>query len=384
MAGPLEGIKVLDLSRVLAGPWAAQTLADLGADVVKVERPGAGDDTRQWGPPYFKDGNREISAYFMTANRGKRSVTADMRTPEGQEFIKKLAARADIVVENFKVGGLEKYGLDYTSLKAINPGIIYCSITGFGQTGPYAKRAGYDLIIQAMGGLMSITGEPDDVPGGGPQRAGVAVSDLFTGLYSTIGILGALHHRNATGEGQHIDVALLDTQVAMLANQASSYLVSGTPPERQGNSHPSIVPYQSFATKDGHMILAAGNDSQFKHFCEAAGMPGLASDERYSTNPNRVAHRAELVPIVASIMKGKTTEEWITVLEGVGVPCGAINKLDAVFANEQVKARSVELLLEGKMPSVANPIKMSGTPLEFTKAPPHLGADTEDVLKELG
>jgi crotonobetainyl-CoA:carnitine CoA-transferase CaiB-like acyl-CoA transferase len=387
VAGPLKGLRVLDLSRILAGPWASQCLADLGAEVIKIERPEKGDDTRAWGPPFFGDREDKLAAYYLSANRGKLSVALDISSPEGQEIIRQLAAECDILVENFKVGGLKRYGLDYESLKAVNPGLIYCSITGFGQTGPYKDRPGYDLMIQAMGGLMSITGEPDNVPGGGPLRAGVAVTDLFTGLYSVIGILGALHHREKTGEGQHIDMALLDTQVAVLANQSLTYLVSGKAPERQGNSHPAIVPYQSFATKDGHMILAVGNDSQFKSFCSAAGIPALADDERFATNPARVANRTELVPIVEGVVKGKTTDEWVTVLEQANVPCGPINTIDRVFANEQVRARGVELSLknaEGKpVPGVANPIRYSATPIAYEKAPPRVGEDTEAVLERL-
>ncbi|WP_020400915.1 CaiB/BaiF CoA transferase family protein [Kordiimonas gwangyangensis] len=387
MAGPLKGIRVLDLSRILAGPWASQCLADLGADVIKIENPDGGDDTRTWGPPFFDEGEAPLAAYFMCANRGKRSVTVDIAKPEGQALIRRLAAESDIVLENFKVGGLRKYGLDYASLAEVNPRLIYCSITGFGQTGPYAKRPGYDLLIQALGGLMSITGEPDGMPGGGPQRAGVAVVDLFTGLYSTIAILGALHHRTETGEGQHIDMALLDTQVAMLANQGSYFLVSGKAPVRQGNSHPTIVPYQSFETKDGHMILAVGNDGQFARFCKAAGMPALAEDARFSTNPNRVAHRAELVPIVAGIIAGRTTDEWVAVLEEANVPGGPINTIDRVFANEQVQARGIELALTAKdgskMPSVASPIRYSKSTIEFEKAPPYLGQDTDEVLRDV-
>ncbi|WP_262690305.1 CaiB/BaiF CoA transferase family protein [Kordiimonas aestuarii] len=387
MAGPLSGIRVLDLSRVLAGPWASQCLADLGAEVIKVENPNGGDDTRTWGPPFFDEGEAPLSAYFMCANRGKHSVTIDIAKPEGQALVKRLAAESDIVIENFKVGGLKKYGLDYTSLAEINPGLIYCSITGFGQTGPYANRPGYDLLIQALGGLMSITGEADELPGGGPQRAGVAVTDLFTGLYSTVAIMGALYHREKAGEGQHIDMALLDTQAAMLANQGSYFLVSGNAPKRQGNSHPTIVPYQSFATKDGHMILAVGNDGQFARFCAAAGMPALAEDDRFRTNPSRVAHRDVLVPIVAGIIAGRTTDEWGDVLEAANVPGGPINTIDRVFANEQVKARGIELALKAKdgtlMPSVANPIRYSKSGIEYGKAPPMLGEDTDAVLSDV-
>ncbi|TNE63870.1 MAG: CoA transferase [Alphaproteobacteria bacterium] len=387
MAGPLSGIRVLDLSRILAGPWATQCLADLGADVIKIEKPGEGDDTRTWGPPFFEAGENRLSAYYMCANRGKRSVTVDMTKAEGQAIIRRLVEQSDVLVENFKVGGLKKYGLDYDSLKAINPGLIYCSITGFGQTGPYKDRPGYDLLIQGLGGLMSITGEADDQPGGGPQRAGVAVTDLFTGLYSTVAILGALHHREKTGVGQYIDMALLDTQVAVLANQGSNFLVSGKAPKRQGNSHPTIVPYQSFQTRDGYMILAVGNDGQFARFCRAAGMPALAEDERFRTNPSRVGNRAALVPIVAGIIAGRTTDEWVKILEEANVPGGPINTIDRVFEDEQVKARGIALGLKAAdgsvLPSVANPIRYSETPVAYDKAPPALGADTDAVLQEL-
>ncbi len=390
MAGPLKGLRVLDLSRILAGPWATQCLADLGAEVIKVENPKGGDDTRTWGPPFFDNDGEPVSAYYMCANRGKQSVGIDMATAEGQALIKQLADESDILVENFKVGGLKKYGLDYTSLAEANPGLIYCSITGFGQTGPYKDRPGYDLLIQGLGGLMSITGETDDLPGGGPQRAGVAVTDLFTGMYSTVAILGALHHRDKTGEGQHIDMSLLDTQVAVLANQGSNYLVSGTAPKRQGNSHPTIVPYQSFQTKDGYMILAVGNDGQFARFCEAAGMSGLANDERFKTNPMRVKNRVALVPVVASVIAGRTTDEWVNILEKHNVPGGPINSIDRVFADKQVEARGLRLLLEqaeggAQMPSVANPIRYSNTEIEYRNAPPALGAQTEETLiKVLG
>lgn len=388
MAGPLKGLRVLDLSRILAGPWATQCLADLGAEVIKVENPEGGDDTRTWGPPFFDDNGDPVSAYYMCANRGKQSVGIDMATAEGQALIKRLAAESDILVENFKVGGLKKYGLDYASLSEANPGLIYCSITGFGQTGPYKDRPGYDLLIQGLGGLMSITGETDDLPGGGPQRAGVAVTDLFTGMYSTVAILGALHHRDKTGGGQHIDMSLLDTQVAVLANQGSNYLVSGTAPKRQGNSHPTIVPYQSFQTKDGYMILAVGNDGQFKRFCDAAGMPALAQDDRFKTNPLRVKNRDALVPMVVGIIAGRTTDDWVTILEKANVPGGPINSIDRVFADKQVEARGLKLLLEQEdegaaMPSVANPIRYSKTGIEYRNAPPALGAQTDEVLSRI-
>ena len=385
--GPLVGIRVLDLSRVLAGPWATQTLGDLGADVIKVEKPGSGDDTRAWGPPFFGDKDDQLSAYFMSANRGKRSLALDITCGEGQEVVRKLAARCDIVVENFKVGGLAKYGLDYAGLSAVNSGIIYCSITGFGQTGPYRDRPGYDLLIQGLGGMMSITGEPDSVPGGGPMRAGVAVTDLFTGMYSAVAILAALHHREKTGEGQHIDMGLLDTQVAVLANQGMSYLVSGNAPGRQGNSHPSIVPYQSFATKDGHMILAVGNDGQFARFCTAVGRSDLSEDERFRTNPARVTNRDSLIPVLEEILLTRTTDDWVELLEVNTVPGGPINGMKRVFENEQVVARALSKNIvrdNGEaMPTVASPMQFSKTPVGYNRAPPNLGQHTREVLDEI-
>ncbi|CAO3430859.1 CaiB/BaiF CoA transferase family protein [Azospirillum endophyticum] len=382
MAGPLSHIRVLELSRVLAGPWSAQTLADLGADVIKVERPGAGDDTRAWGPPWAGD----QSAYFLSTNRGKRSITIDFEQPEGQELVRRLAAQADVVIENFKVGGLVKYGLDYDSLKAVNPRLVYCSITGFGQTGPYRNRAGYDFMIQGMGGLMSVTGQPDGEPGGGPVKVGVAVTDIFTGLYATIGIMGALAHRDRTGEGQQVDLALLDVQVAVLANQAMNCLVGGKAPQRLGNAHPNIVPYQAFATRDGHIILAVGNDGQFAKFCTVAGRPELAKDERYATNPSRVANRRELVPLLEELIRTRDSHDWLDALEQVGVPCGPINDLAAVFEDPQVKARNIHQDLphptQGSVPTVASPIRYSGTPLVHDTAPPTLGQHTDTVLAD--
>ncbi len=382
MAGPLSHIRVLELSRVLAGPWSAQTLADLGADVIKVERPGAGDDTRAWGPPWAGD----QSAYFLSTNRGKRSITIDFERPEGQELVRKLAAQADVVIENFKVGGLVKYGLDYDSLKAVNPRLVYCSITGFGQTGPYRNRAGYDFMIQGMGGLMSITGQPDGEPGGGPVKVGVAVTDIFTGLYATIGIMGALAHRDRTGEGQQVDLALLDVQVAVLANQAMNCLVGGKAPQRLGNAHPNIVPYQAFATRDGYIILAVGNDGQFAKFCTVAGRPDLAKDERYATNPARVANRKELVALLEELIRTRDSHDWLAALEEVGVPCGPINDLTAVFEDPQVKARNIHQDLphptQGSVPTVASPIRYSGTPLVHDTAPPTLGQHTDTVLAD--
>ncbi len=388
MTGPLGHIRVLELARVLAGPWAAQTLADLGASVIKVEKPGEGDDTRHWGPPWAKgpDGRlTRVSGYFLSTNRGKRSVTIDFTRPEGQRLVQDLARRSDVVIENFRVGGLAKYGLDYPALKAINPGLVYCSITGFGQTGPYRHRPGYDFMIQGMGGLMSFTGEADGRPGAGPMKVGVAVADIFTGLYATIAILGALAHRERTGEGQQIDLALLDSQVAVLANQALNYLVSGVSPVRLGNAHPNIVPYQAFPTADGHIILAVANDGQFAKFCEAAGRPELAREERFATNEARVEHRDELAAIVADIISAKTSAHWLKVLEH-SVPCGPINTLAQVFADPQVQARGMQLELPhpiaGTVPSVANPIKYSATPLVYDAAPPPLGAHTREVLQE--
>jgi formyl-CoA transferase len=381
---------VLDLTRVLAGPWCAQNLADLGADVIKVERPGAGDDTRAWGPPYLRDADgRDTSeaAYYLAANRGKRSVTVDIASAEGQELIRELARQSDVVLENYKVGQLKKYGLDYDALKRVKPDIVYCSITGFGQTGPYAQRAGYDFIVQGMGGFMSITGERDDLPGGGPQKAGVAISDLMTGMYATIAVMAALTHRDRTGEGQYIDMALLDVQVAMLANMNTNYLASGNPPTRWGNAHPNIVPYQTFATADGHIIVAVGNDGQYRKFVEAGGRPELVADERFASNPMRVRHRSTLVPLLAEMVRGKTKQEWIDALEAAGVPCGPINNLDEVFENPQVEARGLRVDLPhptgGTVKLVGSPMRMSATPPAYDKPPPLLGQHTEEVLRSL-
>ncbi|MCE8012421.1 CaiB/BaiF CoA transferase family protein [Billgrantia desiderata] len=390
MAGPLTGLRVLDLSRVMAGPWCTQILADMGAEVIKVERPVSGDDTRHWGPPWLedRDGNEtRESAYYLSANRGKHSVTVDMGQPEGQALIRELAAQSDILVENFKRGGLARKGLDYATLEAINPGLIYCSITGFGQTGPMAALAGYDYLIQAQGGLMSITGAADGEPGAGPQRVGMAVADLTTGMNATIAILGALHHRHLTGEGQYIDMALLDVQVSWLANQAQNYFCSGTPPTRTGEYHPNLVPYQPFPTADGEkVIIAIGNDGQFQRFCQAVGRPELAEDPRFATNPERVRHRLELVPIMVEITRSRTAAEWIALLGEIAVPCGPIQNIAQVFDDPQVKAREMKIELEsrhGPVPGVANPIKYSRTQLEYRKAPPALGEDTEAVLARL-
>ena len=385
---PLQGIKVLDLSRILAGPWAGQMLADLGADVIKVERPGAGDDTRLWGPPYmpasvgFEDSESREAAYFQTANRGKRSLCVDMSQPKGQDIIKQLAVQADVLIENFKVGGLAKYGLGFESLGKINPRLVYCSITGFGQTGPYKDRAGYDFMIQAMGGLMSVTGSED----GEPMKVGVAVADVMTGLYASNAIQAALIHQLRTGQGQHIDLALLDVQVATLANQAMNYLATGDNPKRLGNAHPNIVPYQAFATTDGHIILAVGNDGQFQRFCQVAGANELFSNPQYTSNALRVANRNELVPEVSQLLKQQTTQWWLTALNEVGVPCGPICTIDQVFDNPQIQAREMKIALDhlqlGKVESVANPIKLSATPLQYSQAPPMLGEHTLAVLQD--
>ncbi len=387
MTGPLGGLRVLDLSRVLAGPWAAQTLADLGAEVVKIERPGSGDDTRGWGPPFVAGENGETgdAAYFLAANRGKKSVAIDLAAPRGQELVRALSPRFDVVVENFKTGGLKKYGLDYDSLKGLNAGLIYCSITGFGQTGPRAREPGYDLMIQGLGGLMSVTGEAD----GGPQKVGVAVADLMTGMYATVAILAALNHRQRTGEGQHIDLALLDSQVAMLASQNMNFLISGVAPGRMGNAHPNVTPYQVFATGDGHIIVAVGNDAQFARLAAALGQPGLASDQRFASNPARLKNRDELEEIMTTALAGKTSAQWLAALAEAGVPCGPINDLAQVFADPQVRHRGLRLDLPhglaGTVPSVAGPIRYSATPLEYQSGPPVLGEHTDQVLAaELG
>ncbi|MFK0095574.1 CaiB/BaiF CoA transferase family protein [Pseudomonas sp. NPDC090592] len=388
--GALSHLRVLDLSRVLAGPWAGQILADLGADVIKVERPGSGDDTRAWGPPFLKDAageNTSEAAYYLSANRNKRSVTIDFTQPEGQRLVRELAAKSDIVIENFKVGGLAAYGLDYHSLKAINPKLIYCSITGFGQTGPYAKRAGYDFMIQGLGGLMSLTGRPEGEEGAGPVKVGVALTDILTGLYSTVAMLAALAHRQQTGVGQHVDMALLDVQVACLANQAMNYLTTGSPPRRLGNAHPNIVPYQDFPTADGDFILTVGNDGQFRKFAEVAGQPQWADDPRFATNKLRVANRAELIPLIRQATVFKTTAEWVSQLEAAGVPCGPINDLAQMFQDPQVLARGLAVNiphpLASSVPQVASPIRLSETPVEYRRAPPLLGEHTEVVLEQV-
>ena len=387
-AGPLAHIKVLDLSRVLAGPWAAQLLGDYGADIIKIERPGGGDDTRGWGPPYARDaeGNdTSDAAYFLCANRNKRSVTVDFTRPEGQRLVQRLAAESDVVIENFKVGGLKAYGLDCASLSAGHPGLVYCSITGFGQTGPYAPRAGYDFLIQGMGGLMSVTGRRDGEPGAGPQKVGVALTDVLTGLYAATAILAALTHRDRTGKGQHIDLALLDVQVASLANQTMNYLTAGAAPGRMGNAHPNVVPYQDFPTADGDMILAVGNDGQFARLCAAAGEPGWAADPRYATNAARVGNRDTLIPALSAVTRTRSTAEWVSALEAAGVPCGPINTLADVFADPQIQARGMQRAMQrdgATVQLVANPVRMSATPPTYRRAPPRLGADTRDVLRE--
>ena len=396
--GALAGIKVLDLSRVLAGPWATQMLADLGADVIKVERPEAGDDTRHWGPPFLKDehGNdtREAS-YFTACNRNKRSITVDMAHPEGQALLRKMAAEADVVVENFKVGGLKQYGLDYDSLKALNPRLIYCSITGFGQEGPYAERAGYDLMVQAMCGLMSITGHADDQPGGGPLKVGVAVIDVFTGLYASNAILAAINARDnartGTGQGQYIDMALLDVGMAVLANQAAGFLATGKAPGRAGNIHPSLAPYQDFRSSDGNVLLAIGNDGQFARFCAAAGKPEWAQDSRFATNTARVQNRPALLALMEPLMRTRTTAEWIALLEDKAVPCGPINTIAQAFDDPQVQARGIRKALPrdaddgiAQIATVASPMRLSATPVSYRNAPPALGQHTQQVLQELG
>ncbi|WP_288639602.1 CaiB/BaiF CoA-transferase family protein [uncultured Comamonas sp.] len=396
--GALAGIKVLDLSRVLAGPWATQMLADLGADVIKVERPEAGDDTRHWGPPFLKDehGNdtREAS-YFTACNRNKRSITVDMAHPEGQALLRKMAAEADVVVENFKVGGLKQYGLDYDSLKTLNPRLIYCSITGFGQEGPYAERAGYDLMVQAMCGLMSITGHADDQPGGGPLKVGVAVIDVFTGLYASNAILAAINARDnartGTGQGQYIDMALLDVGMAVLANQAAGFLATGKAPGRAGNIHPSLAPYQDFRSSDGNVLLAIGNDGQFARFCAAAGKPEWAQDSRFATNTARVQNRPALLALMEPLMRTRTTAEWIALLEDKAVPCGPINTIAQAFDDPQVQARGIRKALPrdaddgiAQIATVASPMRLSATPVSYRNAPPALGQHTQQVLQELG
>ena len=390
MTSPLTGIRVLDLSRILAGPWSAQTFADLGAEVIKIERPGTGDDTRSWGPPFLTDtdGNETgEAAYFNSANRGKKSLTLDIADPEGQEIVRKLAAKSDVLLENYKVGGLARYGLGYEDVKKVNPGIVYCSITGFGQTGPYKDRAGYDFMIQAMGGIMSVTGEADDKPGGGPQKIGIALTDILTGLYTTIAALSALRLRDTTGTGQHIDMALFDVTAATMANQALNYLVSGVAPGRLGNAHPNIVPYQAFATSDDYVVVAVGNDGQYRRFCEFGGRPQLVTDPRFASNADRVKNRDTLVPMIEDMMRSRSRAEWLDGLEAAGVPCGPINNLAQLFDDPQVKARGTRMdlphPLAGTVPQVANPIRYSDAELAYTQAAPTLGQHTEEILAGL-
>ena len=390
MSSPLSHIRVLELSRILAGPWAGQMLADLGAEIIKVEKPIQGDDTRHWGPPYLDNPQDEMvseSAYFLSANRGKRSITIDIRQQKGQGIIHQLIENCDVLIENFKVGSLEKYHLDFASLSAINPKLIYCSITGFGQDGPYAQRAGYDFLLQGMGGLMSVTGEPDHLPGGGPQKVGVALTDILTGMYATTAIQAAIIEREKSGLGQHIDLALLDVQVACLANQGMNYLVSQDTPKRMGNAHPNIVPYQTFQTSDGFIILTIGNDSQFADFCQVADCQSLIQDPIFATNQARVRNRAVVVEKLVDIIKAKNSAFWLQELEIKGVPCGPINDIAQVFDNPQVKHRKMLGELShpknGKMPTVKNPINFSRTPIVYNQAPPNLGEHTEDVLTEL-
>ncbi|MBT5913554.1 MAG: CoA transferase [Rhodospirillaceae bacterium] len=385
---PLTGVRIFDLTRILAGPTCTQLLGDLGADVIKVEKPGVGDDTRTWGPPYVKDAageNTNESAYYLSANRNKRSVTIDLQTPKGIALAKKLIAKSDILIENFKVGGLSKLGLGYEDLKTEFPRLVYCSVTGFGQTGPYAPRAGYDFLAQGLGGIMSITGAPD----GEPMKVGVGIADVMTGMYASTAILAALRHRDATGEGQHIDTCLLDTQVSWLINEGTNYLVSGQIPVKLGNEHPNIVPYKVFATSNGHVILAVGNDRQFHDWCTVANAGELKSDPRYASNPLRIANRETLYDIMPNFMKRKTTEEWLAELGELKVPCSPVNNIDQVFEDPHVKYRGMRIEMDhptagsGKVPLIGNPVKMSGTPPQYRLAPPTLGQHSDEVLKEL-
>jgi crotonobetainyl-CoA:carnitine CoA-transferase CaiB-like acyl-CoA transferase len=388
MPGPLAGIRVLELARILAGPWAGQILADLGAEVIKVEREGLGDDTRQWGPPFVegKDGQNLGGSYYHACNRGKRSLALDFETERGQRIVRKLAARSDILIENFKLGGLKKFGLDYDSLSAENPRLIYCSITGFGQTGPYAHRAGYDLIIQGMGGIMSITGEPDREP----MRLGVAFADVFTGVYSAVGVLAALHERERTGRGSYVDMSLYDTMTGVLANQALSYLVSGKAPTRMGNAHPTVVPYQVFPTSDGHMIIAVGNDGQFARLCAILGVPALSQDPLYKTNGDRVVNRDTLIPRLTALTARRTRADLLEKCEAAGVPAGPINTIDEVFRDPQIVARGMQIAPKsalakgGTIPGVRTPIVINGAAMASDLAPPDVGQHTADILREIG
>jgi crotonobetainyl-CoA:carnitine CoA-transferase CaiB-like acyl-CoA transferase len=388
--GALSNLKVLDLSRILAGPWASQMLGDLGAEVIKIERPGSGDDTRSWGPPFMSDRNGEAtkeSAYFLAANRNKQSVAIDLKSPEGQQQIRELAASCDIVIENFKAGDTANYGLDYATLSKLNPRLVYCSITGFGQTGPMKDRPGYDFLVQAMGGLMSITGQPDGSPGAEPMKVGVALTDIMTGLYATVGILAAINEREQSGLGQYVDLSLLDVTVATLANQASNYLVGGVNAQRLGNAHPNIVPYQSMVTANGHLIIAVGNDGQFKRYVETLELAHLADDPRFSTNPARVANRDALIPLLQARMLEKTTSEWLSLLAEAGIPSGPINSIKEVFAEPQVQAREMQITVPHSdnpdLQLVGNPIKLSRTPVEYRSAPPVLGEHSAQILQQL-
>ena len=390
MPRPLSHIRVLDLSRVLAGPWASQNLADLGAEVIKVERPGVGDDTRGWGPPWVKDRvgkDTRDSSYYLSCNRGKKSITLDISTPEGQDIVRRLAARSDVLIENYKVGTLARYGLAYEQLRTLNPRLIYCSVTGFGQSGPYAPRPGYDFVFQGMGGLMSITGERDGEPGAGPMKVGIAITDILTGMYASLAITAAIAHCERGGGGQYIDMALLDCMVAFNANQISGYLVSGNIPKRYGNAHPNVVPYQVFPCKDGHIILAVGNDSQFTSLCRVAGRPELAEDERFRLMSGRIVNRNALIPLIAEIMTTRGMHEWIEVLEAANVPCGPINNMKQVFEDPQVRHRGMRVDIPTAAgvpcPSVASPMRFSETPVEYTVPPPTLGQHTQEILQGL-
>jgi crotonobetainyl-CoA:carnitine CoA-transferase CaiB-like acyl-CoA transferase len=390
MPRPLSHIRVLDLTRVLAGPWATQNLADLGAEVIKIERPGSGDDTRSWGPPFLKDKDGKDTreaAYFLSVNRGKKSVTLDISKPEGQRIARELAAKCDVLIENYKVGGLGKYGLAYDDVRKINPRVVYCSVTGFGQSGPSAHRPGYDFIFQGMGGLMSITGERNDRPGAGPQKVGIAVTDVLAGMYASLAITAAIAHRERTGAGQYIDLALLDSIVAFGANQILNYFTSGKVPGRFGNAHANVVPYEVFATADGHVILAVGNDSQYASFCKAAGRPELAADERYATMPGRIRNRVTLIPLLREIFKERPSRQWISDLEAAGVPCGPINDYKEVFEDPQVRHRGLKVEIPHPAgvpcPTVASPMRFSGTPVEYGLPPPLLGQHTREVLGSL-
>lgn len=388
--GPLSHVRVLDLSRVLAGPWASQNLADLGAEVIKIERPGKGDDTRAWGPPFLKDGDGNDTAetaYFLCANRGKKSVTVDLSSEEGRNIILALSRQCDVLIENFKTGDLTRYGLGYADIKAVNPDLVYCSITGFGQDGPFNAQAGYDAMIQGTGGLMSLTGEPDHLPGGGPKKVGVPIADLMTGMYATVGILAALMRRDRGGGGEHIDLALLDCQIAMLSNQGQNFLISEMVPKRYGNAHPNVVPYQVFPTNSGHIIIAIGNDFQFDKFCQVTGRPKLAQDERFMTNAARVRNRDAIVQVVSELVAQRSTDEWIALLGPIGVPCGPINRVDQAFEHAQVKHRRMKIEMQhpssGTVPLIGNPIRFSEHPITYCAPPPVLGQHTSEVLGEL-